>query len=344
MNIKVLEKMLVDICRRQEAPDIESYLSVLEKINMTLAREGEDLRPRAPSGLPGGLVLLKLNIPTVIVPDLHARRGFFLNVLFHKDENGNTGLDRLASGAMQIVCVGDGFHAEKRGLKRWILAYEEYKKGYKHHINMDDEIMESLGLMEMVMEVKAAFPDNFHFLKGNHENIANETGGGNFAFAKYALEGAMVVSYMRKFYGDEFIAEYYRFEKNLPLLAVGRNFIVSHAEPANFFDKESIIEYRDNPEVVKGLTWTDNGAAEEGSVREMIDNYIKAGERDNAYYFGGHRPVPGLYNLRADNRYVQIHNPGKAIIAYIKDDKAIDLDNDILEIEDRTEEIIGEME
>ena len=92
---------------------------------------------------------------------------------------------------------------------------------------------ESLGLMEMVMECKSAFPGRFHFLKGNHENIANEEGGGNHPFVKFALEGFMVADYMRLLLRRRRSwPATTSFEKELPLLAVGSGFLASHAEPA----------------------------------------------------------------------------------------------------------------
>jgi hypothetical protein len=183
-----------------------------------------------------------------------------------------------------------------------------------------------------VMEAKCWFPENFHFLKGNHENITNEEGEGNHPFRKFSYEGIMVLEYVSRFYGDDFLDSYYEFEKALPLLAVGKNFLVSHAEPFRFFGREEVIEYRSNPEVTEGLTWTANNAAEQESVEEMLEEYIGCSDEDPCYYFGGHRPVNGLYNRRAGGKYVQIHNPGKFVVATIGVDEPIYLERDIKEI------------
>jgi hypothetical protein len=188
-----------------------------------------------------------------------------------------------------------------------------------------------------VKELKCAFSNNFHFLKGNHENIANEDGEGNHPFLKFSYEGIMVLEYVRKFYGQKFLEVYYAFEKRLPLLAVGRNFLVSHAEPLEFYDRESVIECRKNPRVVEGLTWTVNADAYKDSVSGMLDYYLGTEAKEPCFYFGGHRPVKGLYNPRADGKYIQIHNPDRFIIAYIRENRAIDLDEDIIEIDNRIE-------
>jgi hypothetical protein len=268
-----------------------------------------------------------------VVPDLHARMELVLAVLAEKDEQDLSAADRLAAGQLQVLFLGDGFHAEGRAVARWQAALEEFKGGYRKHGNMDAEMRESLGVMEMVMTLKRHFPDHLHFLKGNHENIANEQGEGNYPFLKFANEGLMVRIYMEHFYGEEILKVYSELEKSFPLLAVGCNFLASHAEPAWFIPKQEVIEYRRQPQVVYGLTWTDNEEAEPGSVEQMLEHYLGAEAAATAFHLGGHRPVRGSYNLRSDGRYVQIHDPDRYVVAVLPAGRAIDLDRDIRELD-----------
>jgi hypothetical protein len=332
----ILEKSLFEIFERKTPPGVIPYLKKLGRVNDVLMNESEAVRPYSASGLPGGIVQLNNDLPTIIIPDLHARMDLFLSTMGFELEEGCTVLQNLARGAVQVVCVGDGFHAEGRAVERWKKAYTEFASNYKKHRNMDEEMRESLGVMEMVIEVKSACPDHFHFLKGNHENVANEQGNGNHPFRKYAYEGPMVAQYVRQFYGDEFFEAYYEFERNLPLLAIGRNFLISHSEPGQFYDRDAILEYRDLPDVIEGLTWTANDEAEDDSVSRMLAYYLDIGEEGVTFYFGGHRPVRERYNLRADGKYVQIHNPDRFIIALLYPDRALELDGDIIEIENLT--------
>ena len=189
--------------------------------------------------------------------------------------------------------------------------------------------------MEMVMETKTHYPALFHFLKGNHENITNGEGEGNYPFGKFAYEGEMVTAYITKFYGEEFLQTSSRFEKSLPLLGVGQNFLVSHAEPRTYYPKDMIIDCYMNPEVIYDLTWTADDEAEKGSVQRMLDSYLGSAREDETYYFGGHRSIKSLYNLRAGGRYIQIHNPQKHIIALLSQDRAIDIENNIIEITEK---------
>jgi hypothetical protein len=274
------------------------------------------------------------------VPDLHARRDFLYSVFAAQVGEGLTLAEALARGSVQVVCVGDAFHTERRGAQRWKHALEEYQKGFKKHDAMDAEMCDSLGVIEMVLEAKIAFPGHFHFLKGNHENIANESGDGNHGFRKYALEGPMVRDYVTSFYGEGFLQRYYEFEKSLPLLVIGNGFLISHAEPASFFGRARVINFRDNPEVVEGLTWTDNGAAEDRSVQEMLKHYLGDDDPARTVYFGGHRPVGGLYTARADDQYIQFHNPDRFIVVRIIDGRDFDPERDVLEIPDRAAEAV----
>jgi hypothetical protein len=268
-----------------------------------------------------------------VVPDLHARMELVLAVLAEKDEQDLSAADRLAAGQLQVLFLGDGFHAEGRAVARWQAALEEFKGGYRKHGNMDAEMRESLGVMEMVMTLKRHFPDHLHFLKGNHENIANEQGEGNYPFLKFANEGLMVRIYMEHFYGEEILKVYAQLEKSFPLLAVGGNFLASHAEPAWFIPKQEVLEYRRQPQVVYGLTWTDNEEAEPGSVEQMLEHYLGAEAAATAFHLGGHRPVRGSYNLRSDGRYVQIHDPDRYVVAVLPAGRGIDLDRDIRELD-----------
>jgi hypothetical protein len=328
--VSPLAQRLAEIRDRPAPPAPEAFQAALVRAREALAAEPPEARPPDPRGLPGGLLHLASDLPTIIVPDLHARLDFFLGMLEWRPDGEAAVLERLEAGGLQVLCLGDGMHAESRAARRWKAAEREFADGYRRHAHMDEEMRESLGLMEMVMSVKSAVPGRFHFLKGNHENIANEEGGGNHPFVKFALEGFMVAEYMRRFYGEEVLESHYGFEKDLPLLAVGNGFLASHAEPQTFLPCERVVGFRDDPQVVLDLTWTGDGEAEPGSVRRMLEHYLGSGEE--GYYFGGHRPVREGYRLRADGRYVQIHDPERWVLGLLPADGRIQPDRDILDI------------
>jgi len=324
-----MNNSISQILNRKTIPDATLYIEKVRNAINTFDNENESIRPHADDGSPGGIIHLYHDIPTIIVPDIHARMELIFSLVNLKTED-KTFYQLLADKEIQVVCVGDGFHSEMQEKERWIAAYSEYEKSYRKHKNIDEEMIASLGLMEMIIELKTAFPDNFHFLKGNHENIKNEETGGDHPFRKFVLEGEMVKTWVTRFMGENFLDKYSEFENKLPLLAIGENFMISHAEPKRCYEPEEIINY--HPETVHGLTWTANGESEEGSVREMLNLYIPDKNINEKLYFGGHRIIKTKYKVRADGLFVQIHNPWNLQVVYIKPNSVIDLEKDIIDI------------
>ena len=332
INIKDFEALLIDVLNSPKPPEIDFFKGVLRAVLKVYDNEDEKIRPKDKNGVSGGLLDFTDFDDVVIIPDLHARRGFIRSLIsWDIYGDGQIVIELLNQKKLTILCLGDGVHGEANFAERWIRAYEEYRKGLDKMPNMDNEITDSFNLMIAIMLLKIRFSYNFHFLKGNHENIYNETGGGNYAFAKYSNEGAMVLSYFRKRYDEEVLNMYSKFEKSLPLFVVGRVFLASHSEPAYFFDYDTIVDYKDNAELIESLTWTDNYSSEPDSVEKLISYFIPQNSF-NTFYFGGHRPIKSLYYRINNDRYVQIHNPRKQIVCKINQQKGINLDEDIIEL------------
>ena len=332
-TITVLEE-LNQLKSTKKISSLKRLKKHLDETVHVLVNENPLIRPYDEQGFPGGLVLLKPDLPVVVVPDLHARREFLYRVVTWPTPDGRMLLDRLAEHSIQLLCLGDGFHSEKRGYTRWIESFAEFQDNYRRHKHMDREMCESFGLMEMVMILKHSFPNNFHFLKGNHENIRNEEGGGNHPFGKFVYEGEMVKQWVLRFLGESFMDDYAEFEYLLPYMAVGKNFMASHAEPLEYYDPEDIINIQDDDGIKHGLTWTQNDRSIPGTVQLFLEHYSRRFERPLDYYLGGHRTIAGKYNLRAEGYFIQIHNPDKMQIFYSDPDKKPEPDRDIIDIEE----------
>jgi hypothetical protein len=305
---------------RNSPPPPEQLATDIESVCQVLETESEEWRPRDDNGMPGGIIYLKEEVPTVVLPDIHGRIGLIVATLersFPEIGIDTPLLKAIDDGEAYIVMVGDYVHGEARVRTRWLNAFEEFQGGYRRHDAIDAEMFENLTVLQLFALLKRSYPDRVHGLKGNHENVANEDGRGNHPFGKFAYEGAIVAEYMNRFYPGRPFDAVYRLEHDLPLLTVGSKFLVSHAEPLDPYTREDILNYRTRPEVVEGLTWTDNGAASAGSVAAMLDHFLPAVEEERRVYLGGHRPVTGLYALRADGEYVQFHNPTRQIAAIL---------------------------
>lgn len=305
-----------------------------------LEEESFDYRPvDSITGRPGGLLDFSVknsSLPVIIIPDLHSRRDFFSAVLNYKPFVSSTDIqgtenifNLLAQGRIHVVCVGDGLHSELHKL-RWISAYNDYEQGNVAGKAMTLEMKEGLSLMEMVMRCKCAFPEHFHFLKGNHENILNSSRHGNHPFRKFVQEGEMVLAFMRHFYGEDLLRLYACMEDLFPLCAVFSNCVISHAEPIQYFSKQEIIDGLNDAYITQGLTWTSNGDSQEGSVQKILTDFLPT--CPHSVYFAGHRPVTEKYALRQKGKFIQIHNPREWNVAVVSPNVPFNPDLDIVSV------------
>ncbi|MCQ2572576.1 MAG: hypothetical protein MJ182_01645 [Treponema sp.] len=296
-------------------PSHDEIFSMSEKMTNLLENEKNSWRPVSSDGNPGSLLdFTDCSLPVIIIPDLHARPLFLKQICEYKVFD-MTVLEALEKKLIHVVFVGDALHSEKTTKERWHLCEEEFEKDMVSGSAMREEMSEGLSLLMMLFELKTSFPDNFHFLKGNHENIMNVHEGGDFPFRKYAEEGRMVKAFVRDFYGDDVLYMLSLYEKNLPLVYSSKRCVVSHGEPRRTFTRDELINARLNPDVVSGLIWTENNEAQCGSVSNTIENLF--GKNDSILWFGGHRPVNGKCALRQDGRYIQIHNPLRKNIVFL---------------------------
>lgn len=305
--------------------DRDEYMEKLKNI-LSLYEAGErDYRPISNSGLPGGLIELKEDTPTIVVPDLHGRADF-LEKLLNFTIDGYSVIELLSLSSIQVVCVGDGFHSERRGKKRWLKSNTEFEGGFVLHTNIDEEMGENLRTMEYVIELKLLFPGYFHFLKGNHENIKNEEAGGDYPFGKYTSEGEIVRAWVLQFLGEEFLESYAKLEKLFPLVAVGDSLFISHTFPSKKYSREEIINYTEFPDLIHDFTW--NRSTLDSS--ELLDSYLKdfTGDKRGLYVIG-HTPVKGRGEFHFENRFLKIHNPDNMYVLYHDGNKGI---NTIIDI------------
>lgn len=314
-------------------PDNDSLNSLLKKVITVLASEEGGYRPKTEDGNLGGFLTFEDDLPTILVPDLHARVKFLEKIFNCKKipNQKHSVYELMKKNKLRVICLGDGLHSEKRGKERWLNAYNEYLNGNILNKYIRKEMSEGLSLMSLVMQTKCEMPKTFHFLKGNHENILNETSDGNFSFFKFASEGEMCFDFMVNFYGVETTELYADFESLLPLFVKGKNFLASHAEPAFYMNKKQLINSMSNGEIIKALTWTRNGDVEDFPAVQMLDEFLQ--DYPESLYFAGHRPVSENFELRENNRFVQIHNPDKMNVVYIDSNRSFNFETDFISLD-----------
>ncbi len=322
--------------REFKLPQIDYFKKLITETIKSLKTEDSFIRPQDETGLPGALIDLYTDdkpIPTIIVPDLHARLDFFEEILalpicVNKETKEILSIDdALQQNKVYLLCLGDGLHSEYRGKERWIKAEELWQENHITNKYLCEEMYEGLSLMTRVMETKCKYPENFHFLRGNHENILNQFFCGAMPFRKFACEGEMVRDFMIEVYGQEITEKYADFEHNLPLFAKGKNFLASHAEPVRAYTKHELIDGFLDEDLIRGLTWTANDQADENSVETMLENLLP--KEQNALYFAGHRTIQETHKLLRNRKFIQIHNQKEHFISIIQPNRVFDPLQDI---------------
>ena len=335
-NFQNIKKILTS----SSLPTYDAFFEILNEASEVLDAEcgsGFEYRPLASDGKPGSLLdFHEDTLPLLVVPDFHARPYFLLNILEHQifDDSSQGGaatvFEALEQGRIRLLCVGDILHTERGTRERWAAAHIEFLKEIYTGPAISAEMQEGLSLLSALLVIKKLFPSYVHILKGNHENILNETGGGDFSFKKFVDEGEMCRCFIQEYYGDDILYLMNCVEKGLPLFYFGKRCSVSHAEPMRAFGRQELIDARQKEDVVRGLIWTNNGEAEEKSARVTVQNLFDARVPKGYLYLGGHRPVQGNYKALQDGFYIQIHNPGKQNVVFVDPDKSINLESDII--------------
>jgi hypothetical protein len=254
----------------------------------------------------GGLVKLQPQLPTVLLPDLHAQRDYLVEILELSIDH-QTVFNRLKNNTIQLLCMGDAMHSEQRSLDRWLLAEKQVSRGLPSPA-MEDELTESLGLMAMIVDLKLAFPRNFYFVRGNHEDMDPES-----PYRKFTNVGEsnLVKAFVIQRWGKDFLRQWHTFEQSLPLVAVGGSFVASHSPPELRITTDE-VRCR-TPRAFRACTWSNNpkwvsGGMEESAFQENCKTFGVTPKRP---WLCGHRKVDGaLYRSQCDGRIIQI-NPNE---------------------------------
>jgi hypothetical protein len=227
---------LSDFARRDQLEPVETYRTALAAVLEVLPK-------------PGSMVQLP-KAPTIVLPDLHARREMLAAILSSRIEEGPMAGEQvfalLQQGRLNVVCLGDIVHSEKR--EHWIINHD----GEWTPELLEQEMVRSLGAGLMVMCLKLQFPEHFHCLRGNHDDMAEEFG----PFAKHVgfktdeeweeivvegkgvrttekCESRLVKGWVleREGWEESFLDTWAAFERALPLFVQGTYYVMSHTLP-----------------------------------------------------------------------------------------------------------------
>ncbi|HZO71504.1 MAG TPA: metallophosphoesterase [Ktedonobacteraceae bacterium] len=285
---------------------------------------------------PGSLLHLP-DLPTLIIPDLHARREMLLAVLkMHIAEGSLAGeqvFALLERGHINVVCLGDIVHSEERS--HWVINLD----GEWTQELLEKEIVRSLGAGAMIMYLKLQFPEHFHCLRGNHDDITEEFG----SYRKFVgvrrdeqdelvfVDGRPVLTgdkgepeivrewvLAREGWGQDFLDAWAQFERALPLLAQGAYYVMSHTLPSIPISEAALGDPDKRREI--SLELTSNRKINREAIECTLDSLGLKNRVQRWFY--GHTPVPpekngGKYEEDLDGLVIRLNNRKQYVLAYV---------------------------
>lgn len=327
-----------EFAQREQLEDLETYYAAL---NDALAHFSTQ----------DGIARL-VDLPTIILPDLHARRALLVDVLGTQLSGGPYAgrqvFELLQQGLLNVVCVGDIVHSEER--VHWVTNDD----GAWSAELLDREMVRSLGAGAMIMYLKTQYPVHFHCLRGNHDDIAGEMAKDfrKFVGLKYEndepvlVEGRPVVTgdkgesklvrewvLSREGWGQEFLETWARFESALPLLAQASYYLISHTLPLLPLAEAEIRDPQRGCEISRELT--SNRGVNEAAIHETLAN-LNLQETIQRWFYGHSRVPPeingGKYEESLDGLVVRLNNPKQHVFAYVpaaRDEQRFDPARDV---------------
>lgn len=177
----------------------EPALTLLQEVNSIL--EQDAYRPLNSKGEAGGLIELPNSLAPIIVGDLHAQVDNLLKVITE-----NKFLHGLETGTACLIILGDAVHSEVDGEME----------------DMDSSIL----MMDLILRLKQHFPQNFFYLKGNHDTFSESV-------SKHSIsQGILMRRRLLKLRGQEYVAAMERLYDLLPSVICSDSFIACHAGPS----------------------------------------------------------------------------------------------------------------
>jgi Calcineurin-like phosphoesterase len=284
-----------------------------------------------------GLIQVQ-DLPTIVIPDLHARRGMLLDTFSYQLEEGphrgRQVFELLQQNLLNVVCVGDIVHSEERA--DWVIN----DNGDCTPELLDKEMIRSLGAAAMVMYLKIQYPTHFHCLRGNHDDMTGELADDFRKFVGLKMEndehvlvdGKPVITsdkgesrIVRDWvlhrgigWGQPFLDLWGQFDKALPIFAEGTYYVVSHTLPLETLSKSDIRNKNRSRKITDQLT------SKRGENRDAIHGTLEnLGLKESIKrWFHGHTHVPkevngGKYDESPDGLLLRINNQTNYVFAFV---------------------------
>jgi hypothetical protein len=232
----------------------------------------------------GSLLRLNADKEIIAVGDLHGNTAR-LDLLL--EEYG----PRLAAGEVSLVFLGDIIHPEELANIR--------------------DMRSSLAALNTVVRLKQLFPEQIHFLRGNHDEI-RPIDKNRMIIKRGVLQTEVFINYVSDLFSglgysrgevEQMLAAYQSFFENLPLAAVvegpeGSTFLahaavvrggISQEEAANAYQDRTLLSQLLNNTWKARINQAEPVYVEADAVA-MVQRLALRGGPDRTYLIGAHQP------------------------------------------------------
>ena len=235
---------------------------LIEKVNRILSKEA--YRELNADGNPGGIVKLPDNLTPLMVGDIHARIDNLLKVII---EGGF--IEALERKEACLILLGDLVHAQEPGELE----------------NMQSSIL----ILDLFLMLKARFPKNVFYLRGNHESFSPDVGKGGVA------QGILFRRHLKKTRGNAFLAEVEKLFEALPFVIQNSTFAACHGAPARSnISRDTLVNIQRYPGVQYEIVWNRlrQGNRPAGYTKGSIKRFRRTlGLSKHAPLIVGHTPL-----------------------------------------------------
>ena len=239
----------------------DEALALIGEVNQLM--EQEALRPRDSRGLPGGLLRLPAEPTPIVVADLHAQVDNLLVILSH-----NGFLHALEKGEACMVILGDAVHSERDGQL--------------------DQMDDSMLIMDLIFRLKLRFPENFFFIRGNHDSFGEEISKGGVP------QGMFWRRALKKARGKDYRKAMQRYYDLLPYIVASPDFCATHAAPPRSkVSADMLVDIASYP----------------GLIPELITNRMARPNRPGGYTKGDVRRLRKTLELPPGTPFIVGHTP-----------------------------------
>ena len=108
-------------------PTYDEFFDLLNQASDCLEKEKTQYRQKASDDSTGGLVdFHEDELPLIVIPDLHARPYFLMNILDYQLYEDMTVFESLSARRVRLLSVGDILHTERHTRERWAAAAAEF--------------------------------------------------------------------------------------------------------------------------------------------------------------------------------------------------------------------------